>query len=841
LSNLELNTGKAHKERSTYFADVILPVPVERSYTYRIPFSMQDAVEPGCRVAVQFGRKKVLTGIVHTVHTQAPVHYEAKPLLDLLDRVPHVNRQQLELMAWMSDYYMCTQGEVLNQALPSGLKLNSESKIQLHPDLHEDFDGDLFSEKERILLEMLEREGVITYSQAQEVLQIKSYVSILRSLIDKGAILIFEELRERYAPRKDTRLRLAAALAQDRGALEDLVNGLEKKPGQLQIILHYLQKVPVLTRPEANEGGLSQSSFLDRGLSRSSVNTLVKHGILDRFQTVVSRFGEASTPAEQVQVDLSPAQKQVVDEIFRQFADRQTVLLHGITGSGKTEIYMAMIREVLDQGSQVLYMLPEIALTTQIVSRLRKVFGDTMGVYHSRYSDNERVEVWRGVLEGRFNMVVGVRSAVFLPFDDLGLIIVDEEHETSYKQFDRSPRYNARDVAQVLAKIHHARVLLGSATPSFESFYLACNQKYGLASLVERFGKGRLPEIIFADMLSERKHKSARAGFSSFLVEQMEQAIATGKQVIIFQNRRGYSPFITCEECAWIPKCSRCAVSLTYHMYSNQLRCHYCGFNEVLPATCHACGSVRLKTVGAGTEKLEEDLRLVLPDARIQRMDLDTTRRKYSYQTIIDGFESGSIDVLIGTQMVSKGLDFKGVSLVGIYDLDRMLHFPDFRATERAFQLSVQVSGRAGRVDEHGKVVIQTADINQSVLEFIARQDYIGFYRHELQERKKYKYPPYFRIIKITCKHRDKDVVHLASVQLYSRVCEVVHGDNVLAPHEPLISRIRNMYLMDILIKLERGTSDSTAIKNALRSSARALLADKAFRQVLVVFDVDPY
>jgi primosomal protein N' (replication factor Y) len=599
--------------------------------------------------------------------------------------------------------------------------------------------------------------------------------------------------------------------------------------------------VPVLGNPNTNDAGLSQSSFLDRGLSRSSLNTLVKNGVLDRFKTVVSRFQNDGDTHGSAAVELSHVQKQVMEEILGQFARTQTVLLHGITGSGKTEIYMSMIREVLDQGSQVLYLLPEIALTTQIVSRLRKVFGGALGVYHSKHSDNERVEVWKGVLEGRFNLVVGVRSAVFLPFDDLGLILVDEEHETSYKQFDRAPRYNARDVAQVLARIHHARVLLGSATPSFESFYLANNQKYGLVSLSERFGKGRLPEIIFADMRSERKHKTARAGFSSFLVEQMEQALAFGKQVIIFQNRRGYSPYITCEECAWIPKCPRCAVSLTYHMYSSQLRCHYCGFHEALPATCHACGSVRLRTVGAGTEKLEEDLRLILPDARIQRMDLDTTRKKYSYQNIIDDFETGNIDVLIGTQMVSKGLDFKGVSLVGIYDLDRMLHFPDFRATERAFQLSVQVSGRAGRVDEYGKVVVQTADINQPVLELIARQDYVAFYQTEVQERKKYQYPPYYRLIKITCKHREKDVVNVASAHLYEMICAALPGEKVLAPHEPLISKIRNKYLMDIILKLERGKSELAAIKEAIRSKASTLISDRSYKQVLVVFDADPY
>ncbi len=806
-----------------------------------MPFGLLDQAEVGCRVAVQFGRKKVLTGVIFHLHEQPPVQYEAKSILDVLDDVPHINAYQLALFQWMADYYMCHLGEVLNQALPSGLKLSSESRIQIHPQFDPaSMEDENFSDKEQRLLVVLEREGVLTYSEAADILEMKTYVNIIRSLLDKGAVLIFEELREKFSPKKETRIRLNEEFVSERKAIETLMDDLDKKPGQQQVLLAYLQQVPLLTRPEANAAGAEQKGLIAKGISRSSLNTLIKKGIFDRYEVVVSRFRDLG-PDVAPDFALTDIQKETKEAILRQFQDKQTVLLHGVTGSGKTEIYIELIREVLTQGGQVLYLLPEIALTTQIVSRLRLVFGDSMGVYHSRYSDNERVEVWEGVLEGRFELVIGVRSAVFLPFDNLNLIIIDEEHETSYKQFDKAPRYNARDVSQVMAQIHHARVLLGSATPSLESYYLASGNKYGLVELNERYGSSTLPDIIFADMRSERKEKRAKGDFSSILIEQARQVLAKGEQIIIFQNRRGYSPYITCEECSWIPKCPHCAVSLTYHMYSHQLRCHYCGFYEPLPAACNACGSTRLRTVGTGTEKLEEDLRVLIPEARIQRMDLDTTRRKYSYQKIINDFEEGDIDILVGTQMVTKGLDFDKVSLVGVFDLDRMMHFPDFRAAERAFQLSVQVSGRAGRKDLQGSVIIQTADLQQPILKHIAFHHYQGFYDSELTERKRFRYPPFFRLIKITCKHRDKDMVNLAVAEYYRMLIQNIKKEWMLAPHEPLISKIRNMYLMDIIIKLERGKVNLENVKRVIRERGQELVVQKSFRQLVIVWDVDPF
>ncbi len=838
MTELELNTNSKHNERVTLFADVMLPVPVPKLFTYRVPFAFNERIGMGYRVVVQFGKKKVLTGVVAALHQNPPTEYEAKYILDVLDEYPHVNEKQLELFRWMAGYYLCTQGEVLNAAIPSGLKLHSESKIQLNPDFNpEEYEND-WSERERQLLEALAKKNVLSYSEVAGVLNIKTYLPVIKSLLARGAILIFEELRDKYSPKKEKRIRLRNEYLSEK-ALESLMTRLEKRPGQLDVLLAYLRDVPVFGEPERNVRGLEQKKIKEAGLSLSSLKTLIKNGIFESFDVHVPRY---LTGMEERETDFSLSEEQETTrrKIMEQLERHQTVLLYGVTGSGKTEIYIELIREVLAQGGQVLYLLPEIALTTQIVSRLRQVFGDTLGVYHSRYSDNERVEVWKGLIEGKLSFITGVRSAVFLPFSDLSLIIVDEEHEPSYKQYDPAPRYHARDVAQVLARIHHARVITGSATPALETYYLARTGKYGLVELSGRYGGANMPEIIFADIRTERKRKTLKADFSSLLFDAMAEALARDEQVIIFQNRRGYAPYIMCEECGWIPKCNSCAVSLTYHMYSNQLRCHYCGHTEQYPTVCPACGAASFRTVGTGTEKLEEDLKLLFPEARVQRMDLDTTRSRYSYQNILAEFENGNIDILVGTQMVSKGLDFDRVRVVGIVDMDRMLHFPDFRATERSFQLAVQVSGRAGRRDKQGLVIIQTHNLKQPVFTYISNHDFKGFYRAEIEERRKYRYPPFYRLIKITLKHREKETCSNAAVRLGELLGEKLPAGMVTGPHEPLISKIRNRYLMEFIIRIPRDKANLQQIKDILYDSMIMLKQHRPFKQVVVVFDVDP-
>ena len=559
---------------------------------------------------------------------------------------------------------------------------------------------------------------------------------------------------------------------------------------------------------------------------------------MEQFEIVVSRFGD-DMPTEPVKIELTDAQQQASNEVLMHFQEKDVVLLHGITGSGKTEIYIDLIQQVLEGGSQVLFLLPEIALTTQIVVRMKRVFGDKMGVYHSKFSDNERVEVWRGVLEGRYQFVVGVRSAVFLPMDNLGLVIIDEEHESSYKQYDPAPRYHARDVGIMLGLKQGAKILLGSATPSLESYYQATTGKYGLVTLNQRYGNAQLPDIQLIDLKSERKAKTMKNDFSGTLCQHIEHNLAIGDQTIIFQNRRGYSPYLNCQECNWIGECEQCAVSLTYHLDSKELRCHYCGHKEEIPRVCPTCGSGKIRSVGFGTEKLEDDLRIMYPAARVQRMDLDTTRTKNAYQTILGEFEQGNTDILVGTQMISKGLDFDRVSLVGIFDADRMIHFPDFRAAERAFQMLTQVSGRAGRREKKGLVLIQTGNTQQSLLHKVVANDYMGYYNDEIKEREGYFYPPFTRVISLTVKHEEQNKAEKAAHFLADKLLEKLGKARVLGPEKGMVERVRNKFLYDILLKLEKDKLNIKAAKVFLQEQIDTLMTQREFRGVYVVVDVD--
>ena len=827
-------------DRETLFCNVLLPVPIPKFFTYRIPQSMNELVVRGSRVIVQFGKKKILTGIVEEVHNRAPEVYDARYLLEVMDNEPIVRPAQLELFKWMAAYYMCTPGEVLNVALPSGLKLSSQSQIQLHPYFDFGTTPFQFNEKEQKLLEALLEKQSLTYAEAEEILEQKTLYNIFKQLIAKEAIILFEAVKDKYKPKRVKRIRLNEFYVSDKKNLQALFEVLEKQPKQSEVVLKYLKLCPVLQKPECNRQGLEKSLLAqEEEVSASSLKTLLKNEVFEEFEEIVPRFPLPSSLTPQV-ITLNEEQTRAKEEILNQFESKDTVLLHGITGSGKTEIYISLIEEALENGSQVLYLLPEIALTTQIVGRLRKVFGDRMGVYHSRFSDNERVEVWQGVISGELPLIVGVRSSVLLPFDNLGLIIVDEEHETSYKQYDPAPRYHARDTALVLSRLQSAKTLLGSATPSVESFYQAQQGKYGFVKLYSRYGKAQLPELKLADTRIAKSHKTMKAMFSEELVLAMQETVQKGEQAIIFQNRRGYAPYLNCEECSWIPKCTSCAVSLTYHMYANELRCHYCGFKDYVPISCPACGSHKIKTIGYGTEKLEESIRLMVPGANVKRMDLDTTRRKNSYQVIIDEFEEGKIDILVGTQMVSKGLDFDKVSLVGVFDADRMIHFPDFRSYERTFQLITQVSGRAGRSEIPGRVLIQTSNTDQAVLHQILAGDYEGMFQKEIEERKSFFYPPFSRLIRLIVKNSEKEVAEAAAQALATHLKSNLGADRILGPEEPVVGRIRNQYLMNIHIKLERQNLDLPAAKEFILDSCQKLTGDKTFKNTDVVTDVDP-
>jgi primosomal protein N' (replication factor Y) len=823
--------------RKTFFAELLLPVPIPKLFTYRVPFELNDKVQAGLRAIVQFGDRKVLTGIVINVHESAPKDYEAKYILELLDDEPVVNSRQLKLFHWIADYYMCSEGEVMNAALPSGLKLSSESMVQVHPAFSWDTTLFEYSQKEEVLLRQLQQDS-LSYTEISKLLGQKSLYSILKSLVSKEAAILYEEVREKFKPKTEKRIRLMGTYTTHE-ALEKVFQELSSKPKQEAAILKYLQLVQVLQDVAANKNGVSKKQLVEGDISESSVATLVKHGIFEEYEIIVSRFEsgeEHATP----DVTLSEVQRIAQTEILKSFEAHATTLLHGITGSGKTEIYIDLIKKALDGGSQVLYLLPEIALTTQIVHRLKKIFGTTMGVYHSKFSDNERVEVWNGVLSGRFKFVVGVRSSIFLPFDNLGLIIVDEEHDTSYKQQEPSPRYHARDVALVMGQMHHAKVLLGSATPSVETFYQAKQNKYGFVELLSRYGDAQLPEVLLADMSSERRNKTAKGDFSRVLLKSIGESLSQKEQVIIFQNRRGYSPMVHCEDCGWVPKCINCSVSLTYHQFKHAMICHYCGYREPLATQCPTCSSKRLITVGYGTEKLEEELKLYFQDATVQRMDFDTTRVKSGYENIIDQFESGETDILVGTQMVTKGLDFDRVSLVGVFNADRMMHFPDFRSYERAFQLITQVSGRAGRREKPGKVIIQTSHTDHPILNFILNHTQEEFYQTEIADRQQHAYPPFARLVEIVVRHIDKKTSRDASQKLADLLKGSISEIRILGPGEPIVSKIRNQYLMSILVKIPRDSGHLGEIKNKIASAINTVLKEKEFRSARIVVDVDP-
>ncbi len=818
---------------STYFADVILPVPLPKLFTYRIPSEMVGYVAVGSRIIVPFGKKKVLTGIVGSIHETPPSAYEAKMIYDLLDEHPIITETQLKLFNWVSEYYMCHLGEVLKASLPSGLKLSSESIVQLNAEV--ELDVDTLSPKEQLVINALIHKDLLSFGEIEKIVQQKNVHRLMNKMTEKGYVFIIDEIKQKYKPKKIKKIRLSDDLL-DAKQLEEVINSLEKRQKQQEVILAYLAKVAVLENPNKNQKGIEKTFLLKSNISSSSLNTLIKNEVFEEFEIIVSRFKEIPEKLE-LPKELNPIQQVAYDQLWTNFDKYNIQLLHGITGSGKTELYIHLIQAMIDNGQQVLYLLPEIALTTQIVVRLRKVFGDKMAVYHSKFSDNERVETFREVGSGKFQLIVGVRSSVFLPFQDLGMIIVDEEHDASYKQYEPAPRYNARDTAIMLGVIHHAKVILGTATPSVESYYNAKYGQWGYVPLLERFGKSQPPEIV--PISTKQLVKEAKTSFSTLLFDEIKEVTNNEKQVLIFQNKRGYAPFLKCKACETIPTCQNCNVSLTYHMHTNELRCHYCGFVSGIPTNCSSCGSHNVETIGSGTEKIEEDIQLLFPELKVGRMDADTTRSKNALQNLIDNFQTHKIDILVGTQMISKGLDFDDVQLVGIFDADKMLYYPDFRASERTFQLILQVSGRAGRREIPGKVIVQVSNPHHPTIIQAIASDFDGFYNSELIERQKFNYPPFVRIIKLVVKSENRSDAERIALEMKKLLCTRLSNKLVLGPQEPMINRIRNKYIFEVFVKIERGKALSET-KSLIQLVIARVYEKRENKKTFISIDVDP-
>jgi primosomal protein N' (replication factor Y) len=830
IKMLEFNETQ-HTDRVTLFAEVILPLAISKNYTYRVPYELNNAVAVGKRVVVQFGKSKMYTAIINDITEVAPERYQAKYLMEVLDDRPVVTEQQLEFWKWLADYYLCNTGEVMAAALPAALKLASETRIMLNPDGA--IDRSVLHDKEFLIVDALDIQPILTVSDIVKLLGQKIVMPVLKSMFDKNIIHISEEVSERYKPRKRSYIKLHS-LYQDQDMLRELFVQLERRaPKQADAVLAYIK----LAREQkiVSKNDLMEAS----GASASIIKALTDKEILIIEEKNVSRlYYEDNT--EFATFELSGIQQDVLDDIQDQFKQKEVILLHGVTSSGKTEIYIRLVEEAIAAGKQVLYLLPEIALTTHVIERLRKYFGNDIGVYHSRFNDNERVEVWQKVLNHEYKVVLGARSSVFLPFDNLGLVIIDEEHETSYKQFDPAPRYNARDAAIYLANRYQAKVLLGSATPSFESYFNARTKKYGFVELTERFGGVSLPETAVVSITEEMKRKTMQSHFTSVLMAAIEEALKNKEQVILFQNRRGYAPVLVCRVCAFTPRCINCDVSLTYHKSSSHLHCHYCGYKEESLSICPACGSTHLEYKGFGTEKIEDELQVLLPDARIARMDLDTTRARNAYQNLLNDLEEKRIDILVGTQMVAKGLDFSDVTVIGIINADSLLKYPDYRANERSFQMLAQVSGRAGRRGKQGKVVIQTYNPEHRVIGQVIRNDYKELYLTEIEERKSFKYPPFYRIIQMDIKHRDAEKLYHQAEYLAVELRKHF-GDRVIGPEYPLISRIRNFYIKSIMLKFERDSISIVKVKAVIRDVIQEFQTTKLSKGCIVQPNVDPY
>lgn len=821
---------EALPSKKTYFVQVILPLAIAKAYTYRVPYALVDRMQVGSRAIVQFGKNRIYSAIIRSIDDHAPERYEAKYILDIVDDDPIVGDRQLLFWEWIASYYMCSVGEVMQAALPAALKMASETRIRLSDD--KDVDRSELSDKGFLVVEALDVAGELRVSDVAKILGQKTVFPLLKSLFEKGFILISEEITTKYKPKTRGYIVLHSQF-DDPVATKEVLDSLNRAPKQQDALLGYLHL-------RKNQARITKKELDERtGCGVSAIKALVDKEIFSLREEVVSRLDGQGMLLSKGFV-FSPAQEKAYVELQRQLDEKDVVLLHGVTASGKTQLYIRLIEKAIERGTNALFLLPEIALTAQITERLKLYFGDKLGVYHSRFNDNERVEIWQKVLKNEYHIVVGARSAVFLPFVDLGLIIIDEEHENSYKQYDPAPRYHARDAAVYLATSFGAKVVLGSATPSVESYYNAKAGKYGFVELKERFGQAQLPIVNIINIAEESRKEQMKSYFSDMLLQEITLAVERKEQVILFQNRRGHTPFLQCGTCGYVAKCLHCDVSLTYHKTSHRLHCHYCGFAEDPMEACPACGTTNLQAKGFGTERVEEELELLMPELRIGRLDFDSTKGKYGFDRVLSAFDDGEYDVLIGTQMVAKGLDFGRVSLIGIVHADAIINYPDFRAYERAFALLSQVAGRAGRRDEAGKVLIQTYTPQHRVIEQVMGHDYEAMFMQEVTERKKYFYPPFYRIIRIDVKHPDQDLTQAAAIY-FAGLLRVTLAHRVLGPEVPLVSRVRNQYIMTITLKIERQQISIQKVKESIAQAITHFSSSKQFRAVRILVDVDPY
>lgn len=815
----------------SFFIEVILPLPLSRTFTYSVSEAEFSFIKNGMRVAVPFGKSKFYTGLVSSLHHNEPTLYEAKEIHQIIDEKPIVTPIQLQHWQWIASYYMAAIGEVYRTALPSALMLESETIISQKQQVN--IDNSELSDDEFLLVQALQQQSSLKIQEVIAILNKKNVIPVIQQLLQKNIVSLQEEMVEEYKPKLVRYIRLVPEFNSN-DKLVALLELLKNAQKQKEVVLSYFQ-VLAQERKDISVKQLTDFS----GTSSAIIKLLVQKGIFEEYYIQQDRV--SFSDVENGEVVLNNFQNKAFQEINTSFLTKEVCLLHGVTASGKTEVYIKIIEQFLLNGKQILYLLPEIALTTQLVTRLSAHFGNKVAVFHSKYSNNERVEVWNQVLESspKAQIVIGARSALFLPFQNLGFIIIDEEHEQTFKQSDPSPRYHARDAAIVLANFHGAKVLLGSATPSIESYFNTQNNKYALVEMTERYGNAVLPEIELVDLKESYFRKKMNGHFSQKLIDSMAESLSKNEQIILFQNRRGYSPVIECITCGHVPQCSQCDVSLTYHKFKNQLRCHYCGYSMAKPSSCVACSSVDLTTKGFGTEQIELELANLFPTTTIKRMDQDTTTGKHSFAKLIDSFKNREINILVGTQMLAKGLDFDNVSLVGILNADSMLYFPDFRAFERSYQLMTQVSGRAGRSDKKGKVIIQTYNPNHNIIQQVVQHDFLEMYNEQLFERNLYHYPPYYKLIKITLKQKDFEKLKEGSMWLYNLLSQQFDFP-VLGPEEPVVNRIRNEFIRTILLKIPQEKSLGTT-KKTIQKILNSFETISQFRAIKVGVNVDFY
>lgn len=810
------------------YAEVVLPLPLQRLFTYRLPSEFFELAMPGKRVFVPFGNKKIYTGIIVNITTTKPEKYEALNIISFLDDVPLISMQQLKFWQWIADYYMCGLGDVMAAALPAGLKLASESYVALQEDVS--YDEAELDDREVKILDALKGKEKVRVSELEVILRSKtSFLKIIKSLYDRNLIVMFEDVSEKYKPKKITKLKIHPVATED--ILESALPALEKKAK-----IQFRSLLALLGEPKRE--AVKSELIKKYDLSADAIKSLVEKQLIEQFDVETDRFAARESVNEFY--ELSTPQINALSEVRSALKSNKPVLLHGETSSGKTYIYVELIKEYIEKGQSVLYLVPELALTEQLIKRLEKFFGSYMMVAHSRFSMNEKVEIWNKAAAGEVKLLLGPRSAVFTPLQNLGLVIVDEEHESAFKQHEKAPRYHARDTAMVLAGLNKAQVLLGSATPSVESYYNASIGKYTLVELPEQYGAATRTKVIFGDIKEETRTKKISGMFTSELLNRIHQLKIEKGQGIIFQNRKGYVPMLECSVCGWVSKCVNCDIALTYYKYSNNLRCHYCGFTQNTITKCQACGNNAMAIQGYGTERITEELQLLIPDLRIIRFDQDSTRQKNAFRKLIYEFETGQADVMVGTQIAVKGLDFKNVQLCAVVNADQLLNFPDFRSYERTFQLLTQLAGRAGRHDKEGVMIIQTRQPEHPVLQLIADHDYKGFYNMQIEERKLFAYSPFSRMIKLTLKHKSQEELQSAAAKLAFLLKNQL-GARVLGPETPFITRIKNLYIRNILIKMDAEKDAPKTIKDFIAKTFDFVVLQDNIKGLQMHADVDAY